>query len=106
MVCCLVVAVLAVTPQTRTARVALWPIVALLALRAVVSVDMSLGQSERKILDALLAVSVFRHKPPQTSLGGRTYTDFPLVLHVSYYYPYPRLDVDKRAPRATPPPCE
>ncbi|KAF8551998.1 hypothetical protein OG21DRAFT_1416889 [Imleria badia] len=50
-VCYLVVALLAVTPQTRTVRVALWPLVALLALRAALSVDMSLGRTERKYLN-------------------------------------------------------
>ena len=33
-------AVLAITPQTRALRVAFWPVVALLALRAAFSVDM------------------------------------------------------------------
>ncbi|KAG9318899.1 hypothetical protein JVU11DRAFT_1009 [Chiua virens] len=43
MVCYSAAAVLAVTPKTRTIRVALLPIVTLLALRAIVSLDMSLG---------------------------------------------------------------
>ncbi|KAF8552918.1 hypothetical protein OG21DRAFT_1464965 [Imleria badia] len=46
--CYFVVAFLAVTPQTRTVRVALWPFVALLALRAALSLDMSLGKTEQK----------------------------------------------------------
>lgn len=44
-VCFFVVALLAVTPRTRTLRVALWPLTALLALRAALSVDMSLGKA-------------------------------------------------------------
>ena len=64
-VCYLVVALLAITPRTRTVRVALWPLVALLALRAALSVDMSLGRFERKSLNTDLVASVFRHKPLQ-----------------------------------------
>ncbi|KAF8552008.1 hypothetical protein OG21DRAFT_1444205 [Imleria badia] len=50
-ICYFVVAFLAVIPQTRIVRVALWPLVALLALRAALSVDMSLGRLERKSLN-------------------------------------------------------
>ncbi|KAF9230755.1 hypothetical protein BU15DRAFT_91051 [Melanogaster broomeanus] len=42
----LVVAVLAVTPQTHSLRVMLWPIAALLALRAALSLELSLGKPE------------------------------------------------------------
>ena len=58
-VCYFVVALLAVTPQTRPARVALWPLVSLLALRVALSMDMSLGKPDRKFLNILMAVSVF-----------------------------------------------
>ncbi|KAG6371923.1 hypothetical protein JVT61DRAFT_8932 [Boletus reticuloceps] len=47
-VCQFAVAVLAVKPQTHTLRVVLWPLVALLAARAALSVDMSLGKIEQK----------------------------------------------------------
>ncbi|KAF8554429.1 hypothetical protein OG21DRAFT_1412637 [Imleria badia] len=40
-VCYFILAVLAVTPQTHAIRVALWPLIALLALRAVLSVNIS-----------------------------------------------------------------
>ena len=69
-VCYFVVALLAVTPQTRAVRVALWPLVALLALRAALSVDMSLGKPELKFLSSDMAVSVSPHKP-QTSQEDR-----------------------------------
>ena len=59
LVCYFAVAVLAVTPHMRPVRIALWPFVALLASRAVLSVDMSLGKPERKFLDVALVVSVF-----------------------------------------------
>ncbi|KAF8546165.1 hypothetical protein OG21DRAFT_1451187 [Imleria badia] len=44
----LIMAVLVITPQTRALRVALWPVIALLALRAAFSVDMALSSFERK----------------------------------------------------------
>lgn len=58
-VCYFGVALLAVTPQTRAIRVALWPLVALLALRAALSVDMSHGRFERKAFNIDLVVSTF-----------------------------------------------
>ncbi|KAH0826892.1 hypothetical protein J3R83DRAFT_4438 [Lanmaoa asiatica] len=72
--CYFVVAALAVTPQTRAVRVALWPLVVSLALRAAVCVDMSLGIPERKFLDIDLRVSVYRvstnlfKRPPEDRL--------------------------------------
>ena len=51
------VAVLAVTPQTHILRVALWPVITLFALRAAVSVDMSLGEPDRKFRNTLFVVS-------------------------------------------------
>ena len=69
-VCYFVVALLAVTPRTRAIRVALWPLVASLALRAAFSVDMSLGRPELKFLSSDMAVSVSPHKP-QTSQEDR-----------------------------------
>jgi hypothetical protein len=50
------VAILAVTPQTHSLRVALWPLVALLTLRAAMSLDMSFGIPQRKFLDIDLVV--------------------------------------------------
>ena len=69
-VCYFVVALLAVTPQTRAVRVALWPLVALLALRAALSVDMSLGKPGYEFNNANLMVGVFQHKS-QTCLEDR-----------------------------------
>ncbi|KAF8838327.1 hypothetical protein BDN67DRAFT_982589 [Paxillus ammoniavirescens] len=43
------VAVLAVTPKTHSLRVALWPLVALLALRAAMSLDLSFDVPQRKL---------------------------------------------------------
>ncbi|KAG8218009.1 hypothetical protein J3R82DRAFT_6201 [Butyriboletus roseoflavus] len=60
-VCYFVVAVLAVTPHTRAVRIGLWPIVSLLAFRAALSVDMSLGKTERKFLNVDMVASVYRH---------------------------------------------
>jgi len=57
-VCYFVVALLAVTPQTRAVRVALWPLVALLALRAALSVDMSLGKPEQGYYNILLVLGM------------------------------------------------
>lgn len=79
-VCYFVVAVLAVTPQTHTLRVALWPVIAFLALRAAISVDMSLGIPERKLFNVDLVASVYRHKPFQMSPRGQTYTVSSLQL--------------------------
>ncbi|KAF9242034.1 hypothetical protein BU15DRAFT_44203 [Melanogaster broomeanus] len=55
-----VVAILAVTPQTHSLRVALWPLVTLLALRAALSLDLSLGKPELSFLniDLLLMFSI------------------------------------------------
>ncbi|KAF8551195.1 hypothetical protein OG21DRAFT_1487176 [Imleria badia] len=41
-------AMLAITPRTRAIRIALFPAIVLLALRAAVPVDMSLENTERK----------------------------------------------------------
>ena len=59
LVCYFVAAVLAVTPQTRTARVALWPLTALLALRAALSVDLSFGKIGLKLNNFVFVVSIF-----------------------------------------------
>ncbi|KIK92100.1 hypothetical protein PAXRUDRAFT_830285 [Paxillus rubicundulus Ve08.2h10] len=53
------VAILAVTPQTHSLRVALWPLVALLALRAATSVDMSFDVPQRKFLNIDLVLCMF-----------------------------------------------
>lgn len=58
LVCYFAVALLAVTPQTHAVRVALWPVVALLAFRTVVSVDMSRGIPELKFLNIDLLVCI------------------------------------------------
>ena len=80
-VCKFVVALLAVTPQTRTARVALRPLIVLFALRAALSVDMSLGRPERKYLNIDMVVSVFRHNSLQASLEDRlTWGSFQLFM--------------------------
>jgi len=57
-----VVAVLAVTPHTHALRVALLPIVACLSLRAAVSVDMSLGEPDRRFRNTAFVVSLFPHQ--------------------------------------------
>jgi len=55
-----VMAVLAVTPHTRALRVALWPVVVLLALRASFSVDTALSSYERKFQNDLLVSGFFK----------------------------------------------
>ncbi|KAF8836142.1 hypothetical protein BDN67DRAFT_974572 [Paxillus ammoniavirescens] len=52
------VAVLAVTPQTHSLRVVLWPLVALLALRAATSLDLSFDIPQRKMLNMELVFSM------------------------------------------------
>ena len=59
--CYVVAAVLVITPQTRTVRVAFWPIITLLAFRAAVSVDMAQGGSEKKFFSMQLVVCIFQH---------------------------------------------
>ena len=49
-------AVLAITPKTHTLRMALWPVVALLTLRATVYVDMSPGEPDKKARNTFLLV--------------------------------------------------
>jgi len=63
-VCFFVVALLAVMPRTRTLRVALWPLTALLALRAALSVDMSLGKAGYEFNNTNFVVGVFLHERP------------------------------------------
>ena len=58
--CYIIFAVLALTPQTRPLRVALWSIVALLAWRATVSVEMSPGKPETKYLNVDLMVDTLK----------------------------------------------
>ncbi|KAF8126064.1 membrane bound O-acyl transferase family-domain-containing protein [Boletus edulis] len=58
LVCSFVVALLAVTPHTRAIRIALWPPIAFLSLRAALSVDASLGRIEQKNLDITLVASM------------------------------------------------
>ncbi|KAF8836145.1 hypothetical protein BDN67DRAFT_974581 [Paxillus ammoniavirescens] len=53
------VAILAVTPQTHSLRVALWPLIALLALRAAMSLDLSFDIPQRKFLNIDLVLSMF-----------------------------------------------
>ncbi|KAF8135098.1 hypothetical protein EV363DRAFT_1582292 [Boletus edulis] len=72
-------AVLAVTPQMHTVRVALWPLIALLALRAVLSVDMSYGKPEWSSLDTLLALFMFSSA---TRSLGWTFAKGPFVRHL------------------------
>jgi hypothetical protein len=55
----LVMVVLAITPQTRALRVAFWPVVALFALRAAVSVDMTPRNFERKFHNDLAVSGSF-----------------------------------------------
>ena len=64
--CYLTAAVLVLMPQTRTARVALWPVFVLLAMRAAVSVSISNGKPELKIYDGYLSVSTLRRKSVQS----------------------------------------
>ena len=78
-----VIGLLAIIPQTRSARLALWPIVALLALRAAVGVDMTFGKPGLKFFNAYFAVSDFLRKLLQVSFGRRTYTDFPQCIMFS-----------------------
>ena len=79
-VCHFVVALLAVTPQTRVVRVALRPLV-LLALRAAISVDMSFGKTGNEFNNTVMVVSVFQHEPLQTSLEDRlTYVSLQLIV--------------------------
>ncbi|KAF9242040.1 hypothetical protein BU15DRAFT_72971 [Melanogaster broomeanus] len=50
--------VLAVTPRTHALLVALWPVVALLALRAALSLDLSLSKPEHAFLNVVLVLSM------------------------------------------------
>ncbi|KAF8135099.1 hypothetical protein EV363DRAFT_1257078 [Boletus edulis] len=72
-------AVLAVTPQTHAVRVALWPVIALLALRTVLSVDMSCGKPEYSVLDALFTLHMLC---AATRSLGWTLAKGPFVRHL------------------------
>jgi len=53
----IMVAILVMLPGTRTLRIALWPLIALLAFRAAVYVDLSNGDPQRTHLNVDFAVS-------------------------------------------------
>ena len=92
-----VVAVLAVIPQTHALRIALWPVVTLLSLRAVASLDMSLDDPDQRYNNTLSVVGIlFRVALPrrQTHNSCSVHDD----LH---NYPYLGLDISERTPRAT-----
>ncbi|KAG6373497.1 hypothetical protein JVT61DRAFT_6655 [Boletus reticuloceps] len=72
-------AVLAVTPQTHAVRVALWPLIALLTLRTVLSVDMSSGKPEYSVLDTIFVVHILC---AATRSLGWTLAKGPLVRHL------------------------
>ncbi|KAG9318900.1 hypothetical protein JVU11DRAFT_1010 [Chiua virens] len=78
-ICYFMVAVLAVTPQTHAIRIALWPVVVLLAFRAVVSVDMWLGEPKHQSLntDLLLIMLNFVVRALDWTLDKK-----PLVRHL------------------------
>ena len=96
-VCYFIVAVLAVTPQTRNARVALWPLVVLLVLRAAFAVDMSLGHPEQTPLRACFVVSGTKWIS-KTRFTQRRLTYFSPAPPVEHCCPYSRLDTDNGTP--------
>lgn len=55
-----VMAVLAITPRTRTLRVVLWPVIALLGFRAAFSVSLALSNFEQKFHNDLLVSGFFK----------------------------------------------
>ena len=93
-------AVLALKPdETRVYRVALWPVVTLLTLRAAF-VDWSHGKQDLIFINGELVVGIFWY---QGSEGGlHTLSAFPIV----YSCPCAFLDVGEKAARAIPPSCE
>ena len=64
LICYLAMAVLVIVPQTRTVRVALWPVFVLLALRSAVSVSISNGKPELKLLDGYFSVGILLECKP------------------------------------------
>lgn len=58
MLCYFVMAMLAIMPQTRAIRIALYPVIVVLALRAAVPIDVSFKITERK-LHHKMAVSIY-----------------------------------------------
>lgn len=63
-ICYFVGAALAVIPNTRAARVALWLVAGLLALRAILFVDMSLDKPGQKLFNVSLVASYFIPERP------------------------------------------
>ena len=94
------VAVLAVTPQTHILRVALWPVITLFALRAAVSVDMSLGEPDRKFRNTLFVVSFSFITNSTQAVESRSLLH--PVFDDPHSHPYLRLDIGERAARAAP----
>ncbi|KAF8442305.1 hypothetical protein L210DRAFT_3536283 [Boletus edulis BED1] len=78
-VCYFALAALAVTPQTHAVRVALRPLIVLLTLRAVLSVDMSRGEPEYSFLNTTLVLLMV--SGTVRSLGW-TLEKEPLVRHL------------------------
>ncbi|KAG2058216.1 hypothetical protein BDR06DRAFT_950650 [Suillus hirtellus] len=54
--CCFATAFLVLLPRTKSVRIALWPITAILALRAAISLDMSMGQPKLAFLNMQLSM--------------------------------------------------
>lgn len=75
-VCYIIAAVLAVMPQTRVVRAALCPVVALLAMRAALSVDLSLGNPEQKSFDVGFVVRILNMNPLKNVPRTTVYTAF------------------------------
>ncbi|KAG2058210.1 hypothetical protein BDR06DRAFT_950635 [Suillus hirtellus] len=56
--CCFTTAFLVLMPRTQSVRIALWPITAILTLRAATSLDMSMGQPKLAFLNMQLQLSM------------------------------------------------
>ena len=98
-----VMAVLAIKPQTRALRVALWPVIALLAFRAAFSVDMALSSFERKFHNDLAVSGSFEQSFSNLSRArlNRLVEPYDDACH-----PFPLLGVCERAARETAASCE
>ncbi|KAG2085290.1 uncharacterized protein F5147DRAFT_782105 [Suillus discolor] len=86
-VCYFATAFLVLLPRTQPVRIALWPITAILALRAATSLDMSMGQQKLALLNMQLQISMMYiaartlewtvQTKPFVRMAGRSSTDAP-----------------------------
>ena len=98
----IVVAILVTLPGTRTLRIALWPLIAILAFRAAAYVDFSNGNPQSAYLNANFAVSHMPLRHYHCMLSAR----YPLAHNVYRGGTHSGVDIPEGASQAPSPSCQ